>query len=121
MSPTLSGQDPERFLPLRPVDFQILLVLAEGPRHGYGISKAVKEQSEGKVTLELGSLYRLVARLLDSGLLEETTEESGGEAPGEQRRYYGITPLGRRVAEAEAHRLNEVVRLARNRRFLSSA
>jgi PadR family transcriptional regulator, regulatory protein PadR len=73
-------------------------VLAAGPRHGYGITKDVERESRGDVRLEIGSLYRLLGRLLDQGLLEE--------ADGDERsRYYRISRLGRRVLKSEADRL----------------
>ena len=96
---------------LKPADFHILLVLAEGPRHGYGIMKEVERESAGDVRLELGSLYRLLARLLAEGLLEE------GEGD-ERRRYYRLSRLGRRVLKEEAGRLAGLVDLVRMRKLL---
>lgn len=100
---------------LKPSDFHILLVLAEGPRHGYGIMKEVERESRGDVHLELGSLYRLLARLLDEGLLEEG--EGAGD-PDERRRYYRLTRLGRRVLKEEAGRLAGLLNLVRMRKLL---
>ena len=108
----------QTYLPLRPADLQTLLVLSDGPRHGYGIMKAVEEQSGQKVTLEIGSLYRLLGRLQKSGLVEDANG-NGGDGRGEPRRYYRITQVGQRVAKAELERLNEVVQMARSRRFLA--
>ncbi|MEO8027281.1 MAG: PadR family transcriptional regulator [Bryobacteraceae bacterium] len=103
--------DPRSFLPLRPADVHILLSLAAGPRHGYGIMKEVELESGGEVRLEIGSLYRLLARLHADGLLED--------APGEdRRRCYRLTRLGHRVLRAEALRLDNLLRLARSRRLL---
>jgi DNA-binding PadR family transcriptional regulator len=96
---------------LKPADFHILLVLAEGPRHGYGIMKEVERESDGKLHLEIGSLYRLLARMLDGGLIEEADGD-------ERRRYYRISRLGRRVLRAEAERLTGVVELLRARKLL---
>ena len=89
--------DPRDLLPLKPSDFHILLSLAEGPLHGYGIMKAVERESHGEVRLELGSLYRLLGRLLDVGAL--AAQESD-----DRRRNYSLTAFGRRVLEAEARR-----------------
>lgn len=109
---------PEAMLPLRPIDLQILLVLVESDLHGYGLMKEVESQSEGKVTLEVGSLYRVVKRLLASGLIEEAgqSEASAGAKP---RINYRITAFGRSVAEAEAARLVGVVETARERQLIA--
>ncbi|MEZ5320155.1 MAG: helix-turn-helix transcriptional regulator [Vicinamibacterales bacterium] len=110
--------DPRDFLPLPPHDFQVLLSLAAGPAHAYGLSKAVEAQSDA-VRLEIGSLYRMLARLTTLGLIAETGTEAGaGDGHERQRRYYGLTTLGRRVAEAESARLRAVLDLARRRRLL---
>jgi DNA-binding PadR family transcriptional regulator len=101
-------------LPLRPSDIYILLVLADGPRHGYGIMKEVERESAGEVRLEVGSLYRLLGRLLAEGLLEE-------DEGGERRRYYRLSRLGRRVLKAEAVRLAGLVNLVRIRKLLPEA
>jgi DNA-binding PadR family transcriptional regulator len=96
---------------LKPADFHILLALARGPCHGYGLMKEVEQESNSTVRLEIGSLYRLLARMLDSGLIEEADAD-------ERRRYYRISGLGRRVVKAEAERLAGVVELSRARKLL---
>ncbi len=106
--------NPRDFLPLKPGDFHILLALSQGPLHGYGVMKAVDRESAGEVRLELGSLYRLLGRLLDLGLVE--TEDSVG-----RRRDYAITALGKLVLEAEARRLADLVKLAPFRKLLREA
>jgi len=102
--------DPEHLLPLRPADFHILMVLLEGDLHGYGIMQAVAHQSSGAVQLEVGSLYRLIARMTDAGLVQAV---EGSRDAADRRRYYRITALGREAAQLEARRLEEVVRTAR--------
>jgi DNA-binding PadR family transcriptional regulator len=97
--------------PLKPADFHILLVLAEGPCHGYGIMKEVERESGGDVRLEIGSLYRLLARMLETGLIEEADGD-------ERRRYYRISRLGRRVLKEEAGRLAGLMTLFRARNLL---
>lgn len=106
-------------LPLSPIDLQILLVLTEADVHGYGLMKAVEEQSAGRVRLEVGSLYRVIKRLLGSGLIEEardgagdTAEKTTGRGP-KPRRFYQLSEFGRDVAVAEAGRLSEVLETAR--------
>ncbi len=96
---------------LKPADFHILMALSQGPRHGYGLMKEVERDSNGGVRLEIGSLYRLLARLLDSGLIEEVEED-------ERRRYYRISRPGRRLLKAEAERLASLVELSRERKLL---
>jgi DNA-binding PadR family transcriptional regulator len=99
---------------LKPADFHILLTLAERPRHGYEIMKAVESESGGRVTLEVGTLYRILGRLLDAGLLQE--EDADG-----RRRNYSLTRTGRRALKAEAQRLAHVVDRLRARKFLPHA
>jgi len=117
-------RDPDELLPLKPQDLQVLLTLAEAPLHAYGIAKAVDEDRRGTVRLELGSLYRMLARLLGAGLIAEIAapgpdEEDDPGASQSRRRTYRITGFGRRVAEAEARRLRAVVEMARERRILT--
>jgi DNA-binding PadR family transcriptional regulator len=100
--------------PLKPADFHILLALARGPCHGYGIMREVERESGGSVRLEIGSLYRLLGRLLETGLIEDADGD-------ERRRYYRISRLGRRVLKTEAERLVGLVDLARARRLLPEA
>lgn len=112
----------QEFLPLAAADFQVLLVLMDTDLHAYGIAKAVEEQPAGRVRLEIGSLYRMLARMLDRGLIEErpaaSLEHSG---PQSRRRYYGLTDLGRAVAKAEAERLREVLGVAQSKQLLEAA
>lgn len=107
---------PDRFLPLSSVVFEILVSLAAGDRHGYQILTDVRERS-GEA-LRPGSLYRALARLLDEELVEELDERPDPELDDERRRYYRLTALGRKVAEAEAARLEAQVRHARAARLL---
>jgi len=99
---------------LKPADFHILLVLSEGNLHGYGLMKQVGEQSQGRVQLEVGSLYRLIGRLRSQGLIERADEEDGGS----RRRDYRITDRGRATLELEVERLREVAALLREKRLL---
>lgn len=97
--------------PLKPSDFHILLCLTDRPRHGYEIMKAVERESDGRVHLEVGTLYRVLARLLSEGLIAE------GGMDG-RRRNYRLTPAGRRTVEAEARRLAGLVQSLRERHLL---
>jgi len=104
--------DPDGFLPLTPIAFEILLALGEDERHGYAVLQAMEERSSGSVSLHAGTLYRALARLVDRGLLEELDEAPDPDTD-ERRRYYRRTELGRRVAAAEARRLASQVGSAR--------
>lgn len=101
--------DPASFLPLSPIDFQVLLALTRRSLHGYAIMKAVEEASGGRVRIAVGSLYRIIGRLLSSRLIQETEDPDQLPRPGKQRRSYGLTPLGLSVARAEARRLSDTV------------
>jgi DNA-binding PadR family transcriptional regulator len=97
--------------PLKPADFHILLALLERERHGYEIMKEVERESRDTVRLEVGTLYRILARLLDDGLLQEAGDDG-------RRRKYRLTQMGRRVVKAEAERLAGVVDRLRARKLL---
>jgi|SRR5687768_1652699 DNA-binding PadR family transcriptional regulator len=107
---------PESFLPLTPVAFEILLALADGERHGYSILQEVDTRSGGAVSLHAGTLYRALARLLESDLIEELDAPSRSD--DERRRYYGLTTRGVAVARAEVGRLEGQLAAARTRRLL---
>jgi DNA-binding PadR family transcriptional regulator len=102
-------------LPLAPPVALILLALAEGPAHGYRIRADVIEYSNGAVALDPGSLYRLIARLVDDGLIEEVPRSSRPEDDDSRRRYYRLTPVGRRLLQAEMNRMADLVALMREK------
>jgi DNA-binding PadR family transcriptional regulator len=103
----------DELLPLKPIDFHILLVLMDGDLHGYGIVKEIEDRSEGRIRLEPGNLYRYVRRLVDEGLVvpaaRRDVPSDGGAAGGARRRDYRVTPLGREVLRAEAMRMRSLV------------
>lgn len=105
----------EAFLPLTHVVYHVLLSLATGTRHGYGVIKDVEERTEGRLSLEAGTLYAAIKRLRDDGLIEERTAPEGSDA---RRRYYGLTRLGTDVLRGESLRLEELVEMARGARVL---
>jgi DNA-binding PadR family transcriptional regulator len=105
--------DIEKFLPLPPATFHILIALAKEDRHGYAVMQEVEERTEGAIRLSAGTLYRSIQRMLDQGLIRETRKRPAPELDDERRRYYRITPLGEAVARAEARRMAELVRMAR--------
>lgn len=99
----------ESFLPLKPQWFHILLSLAAGEQHGYGIMQDVLERTVGKVRLWPATLYGSMKRLTEAELIEESPRRPAPELDDARRRYYRLTPLGRRVLDAECARLQELV------------
>lgn len=110
------ASDPRSALPLSPSAFHILLALAEGERHGYSISKEVEAATGGLVKLPPGTLYRLIKQMSSDGWIHEAGAPDAGE--DQRRRSYRLTERGRRIAEAEAQRLEDLVRIARERKLL---
>lgn len=108
----VNGSDPDTHLPLKAVDSAILVVLARQPLHGYGIVKAMEDDSDGAIRLEPGNFYRYVRRLTESGLVAKAGRAATPEAADERRQYLEITPLGRRVLAAETRRLRLLVETA---------
>ena len=105
-------------LPLTPAAFHVLLALADRERHGYAIMQEVEKTTAGRVSMGPGTLYGTIKRLLASGWIDESEERPDPEIDDRRRRYYRLTDLGRRVAAAEATRLDEAVAEARSRRLL---
>lgn len=96
-------------LPLGASAFQILLSLAEGERHGYSVAKAIESATNGATRLRPGSLYRLLKQMAaDDWVVESESDD--------RRRYYRLTPWGRKIAQAEAQRLQGLVRRASQHR-----
>jgi DNA-binding PadR family transcriptional regulator len=104
---------PEDFLPLKPDAFYVLLVLLSGERHGYAIMREVAGRSDGRVELQAGALYRLLARMLDDGLVVESQRRPAADADDERRRYYRVTALGKRTIAADAERMASLAEAAR--------
>lgn len=100
----------EAFLPLKPNWFHVLLSLAGEPQHGYGIMQDVLERTGGKVKLWPPTLYGTLKRLIADDLIAPSGERPPAEVDDSRRRYYRLTPLGRRVLEAECARLDDLVR-----------
>ncbi len=104
--------DLRELLPLSPRVFSVLLALADGEQHGYAIARAVETQSGGTVRITSGTLYPIIRQMLLDGWITEIDDEDP------RRRSYRLTPRGRRIAQAEAMRLAEMVRVARDCRLL---
>jgi DNA-binding PadR family transcriptional regulator len=105
-------------LPLKAAAFHILLALADGPRHGYAIRAAVEELTGGAVTLWPVTLYGSIRELGDAGFIAPSEPQSSEDA---RRRYYALTPLGRRVLAAETARLRAIIEHAEGTQALRGA
>jgi DNA-binding PadR family transcriptional regulator len=115
-------QNPAALLPLTPVVLHILLALADErqTKHGYAVAREVEELTDGQIRMGPGTLYGSIQRMFDASLLEEAQRTKRMRAPedDERRRYYRITPFGRRVLELEVARLAHVVAIARRKLLL---
>ena len=107
--------DPGDFLPLTPAALNVLLALADGERHGYGIMLEVRERTGGRARLGPGTLYGAIKRLQEGGVIEESGGRPDDEADDERRRYYRLTGFGGEVLAAEVERLDGLVRAARRK------
>lgn len=106
----------QSFLPLTEQTFYILLSLAGGSKHGYGILKDVTALSEERVQLSTSTLYSAISRLRDQGAIRRLPEDDGSETgPGLPRKAYALSGLGRRILEAETQRMQDLVVSARLR------
>ena len=108
-------------MPLRPIEFHVLLALAGEERHGYAILQEVAAMTDGELQPEPGTLYRALHRMLKDGWVVESARRPAADLDDERRRYYRLTPVGRRVASAEAERLSRLVAVARAHRLLTHA
>jgi DNA-binding PadR family transcriptional regulator len=108
MPKTVQGEM-DSLVPLSPAVFHILLSLGEGERHGYAIKREIAARTNGKLKMGPGVLYGSINKMLDLGLIEETDERPDPHLDDERRRYYRITNLGRRTAQAEAARMRDLV------------
>lgn len=107
-------------LPLRPVEFLVLLVLADDERHGYGIVQDIAERTGGKMKLMPGNLYAVLRRLMESGLLDESSRRPAEDLEDQRRRYYRITRLGEKVLTADAERMKSLVQQVEARDLLKA-
>jgi DNA-binding PadR family transcriptional regulator len=111
-------RNPEALLPLTPAVFHILLALADSERHGYGIMQEIAMRTNGSMRVGPGTLYGSIKRMLVDGLIEASDERPDPEMDDERRRYYRLTGFGQRVLRAEAHRLEQIVRIAHAKSIL---
>ena len=115
------SDDIQSLLPLTPTVFHMLLALADGEKHGYGIMQAVEDETQGQMQIRTGSLYGAIRRMIEAGLIEETNDRPDPELDDERRRYYGLTDFGRRVLTAEAARIARAMAIIRGKHILDGA
>lgn len=108
----------QAFLPLKTQWFHIMLSLAGGEQHGYAIMQEVRDRTVGKVRLWPATLYGSIKRMIEAELIEESDERPAPELDDARRRYYRLTPLGKRVLDAECERLQELVRVIQTKRAM---
>ena len=106
---------------LTAAEFQVLLALADGEKHGYAIGKEIAARTDGQVQLRAATLYTVIKRLLENGLIEEDVARPDRELDDERRRYYRLSARGRKAAEGEARRLEATVKQARAKLRLRKA
>jgi DNA-binding PadR family transcriptional regulator len=111
-----ASRDPRSLVPLTPAVFHIMLALADGECHGYGIMLEVEKLTGGQIRLGPGTLYRSLQRMLVEGVIEE--RDTGPAPEDERRRCYRLTEFGHQVAREEARRLAALARAARAKGFL---
>ncbi len=108
MRPAPPDPLPESFLPLHPLEFRILMILLEGPSHGYAMVREIEKSEDDPGRIYPANLYRRIRDLLAHGLLEEADRPgAGGDDP--RRRYFRISALGREVAAAETSRMRRLL------------
>ena len=112
--------DVQKLIPLKTQWFHIMVSLAGGEQHGYGIMQDVLNRTTGKVRLWPATLYGSIKRLIEAELIEESDERPAPELDDARRRYYRLTSLGKRVLDAECERLQELVRTIRVKQALVS-
>lgn len=115
------SRDPQLHLPLRPIEFEILLVLMGGDAHGYAIIKEAQDRWPGSAPIETGTLYRALKRLFASEMVKPADRRPTREGGDQRRRYFAITPFGKAVAAAEARRMAVQVGVAEERKLLPEA
>ena len=111
-------RDAESLLPLTPAMFHVLIALADGERHGYAVIKEIARRTDGEIRLSAGTLYALIRRFVDEGVIEESDARPDPALDDERRRYYRLTVFGRDLAKAEARRLEGLIVMARAKHLL---
>jgi DNA-binding PadR family transcriptional regulator len=103
-----------------PIHYYILVAIGDGRAHGYAIMQEIAERTGGAVQVLPGTLYSTIKRLVADGMIEECAPPPRERNADERRRYYRLTPRGKRAASEETDRLASLVRLARKKGFAPS-
>lgn len=115
---TRTKRSAEALLPLSAPMFQVLIALADGEKHGYAIIKEVSRRTQGEVKLGAGTLYAIIRKFEGDGMVEESDERPDPALDDERRRYYRLTAFGREVAQAEAKRMEDALRMAQAKNLI---
>lgn len=118
-TPSSVAEEAARHLPLSPRVLQILLSLADAPRHGYAVIQEVAERTDGEIRLTASTLYDALTRLSARGCIEEVPAPPDADVNDSRRRYYQLSDLGREVTRLEAQRLERVLETARQKKLLA--
>lgn len=105
-------------LALTPAALHILLALAGGDLHGYGLMQEIASYTHGAMQLGPGTLYRAIKQLFHAGLISEVDERPDPKYDDERRRYYRLTPHGTACISSELARLERLVVVGRARGVL---
>ena len=108
----------QELLPLTPGMFHVLIALADGEKHGYAVIKEVARRTDGAIRLSAGTLYTLIRRFVQEGVIAESAERPDPALDDERRRYYRLTEFGREVARAEAARMESTLNMARAKNLI---
>jgi len=111
----------DELLPLTPAMFEVLIALADGEKHGYAVLKEVARRTDGRITLSPGTLYAIVRRFVNEGVIAESDVRPDPALDDERRRYYRLTDFGRDVARAEARRMETALGMARAKSLIPKA
>ena len=98
--------------------FQVLIALADGEKHGYAVIKEVARRTDGAIHLSAGTLYTLIRRFVQDGVIAESNARPDAALDDERRRYYRLTEFGREVARAEADRMETTLSMARAKKLI---
>lgn len=99
--------------------FHILLAIGNRRLHGYAIMREIQERTGGNVTVLPGTLYSSIGRMLEDGLISETSDRPGRASDDQRRRYYRVTKSGKAVARAESERMALLLRVAEDQELYS--
>jgi len=117
-TPIINPKDPKSYLPLTAAELHVLLALADGDKHGYAIKKEVARLTDGQIRLGPGTLYGLIKRLLNAGIITESADRPIAALDDERRHYYRLTDFGALVLREELARLEQMLATARAKNIL---